>query len=68
MWIREQGYVERWFQNIELNHKSVLILSLLVSNLILVYILVVDSPSYVDKLAHVSQSSVLKRRNVLSFK
>ena len=47
---------------------SVLILLLIVSNLILVYSLIVASCSYVDRLSPVAQSSMFKRRAVISFK
>ena len=40
----------------------------IVSKLILVYNLIVDSGRYVDKLAPVAQSSVFKRRTVLALK
>ena len=45
-----------------------LILLLLVSNLIIVYSLIVDSRSYVEKLAPMAQSSMFKRRTFLAFK
>ena len=47
---------------------TVLILLLLVSNLILVYIFILVSHRYVDKLAPVYQSYMFKRRTVLTLK
>ena len=47
---------------------SMLILSLLVSNLIIVYILIVASSCYVEKLAPVDQSYVFKCWTVIALK
>ena len=51
---------------VKYRHSLVLILSLLASNLILLYILIVAQRSYVEKLALVAQSSVFKRRTALA--
>ena len=48
--------------------ERVIILSLLISNLIIVYSFIVAPLSYVDKLAPAAQSSVFKRRTVIALK